>query len=158
MTAPMTAAQMAKLCLSLSPAMKRALMYTDPLDLMKPGPTRAALMRRGLVSKREPRPGRFGYLTPDGVKARAFLRAAKGAGMVTMTEDQIKALRLTPTMKVALMRAEPGDPIRGLTGGSLVTRGLVYGVDLATPCELWGHLTPDGVEVQAYLRAEAGWE
>ncbi len=61
--------------LKLSPSMKTALMCTEPGDIMKGGPTRAALMRRGLVFRRESRPDRFGRLSPNGERARDSLRS-----------------------------------------------------------------------------------
>lgn len=51
--------------LKLSPAMIRALKFTGLDDIMAGGPTRAALMRRGLVFKREGT-DRFGYFTHKG--------------------------------------------------------------------------------------------
>ena len=64
--------------LKLSPAMRTALMCTEPADLMKPGGTRAALMRRNLVHSRKSRPDRFGRLAPAGLAVRAALRAQEG--------------------------------------------------------------------------------
>lgn len=55
----------------LSENMKRALMFTEPGDLMKGGPTRAALIRRGLVYSMDR--SRGGQLTQDGLDARADL-------------------------------------------------------------------------------------
>lgn len=60
----------------LSPKMIRALEVTGLDDIMAPGPTRAALMRRGLVFKREGN-GRFGYFTDAGREIAAELQRAR---------------------------------------------------------------------------------
>lgn len=57
----------------LSPKMTTALICTKPGDLMKPGPTRAALMRRGLVFNRTDWPRPFGHLSPAGERLRLTL-------------------------------------------------------------------------------------
>jgi hypothetical protein len=62
----------------LSPAMIRALEVTGLDDIMAGGPTRAALMRRGLVFKRDGH-SRFGYLTGAGRELAAELQARKCA-------------------------------------------------------------------------------
>lgn len=59
----------------LSPAMVNALRCVDPDGIMAGGPTRAALMRRGLVIKRGKPAGRFGYLTEAGRELALRLRA-----------------------------------------------------------------------------------
>ena len=63
----------------LSPAMIHALEVTGLDDIMAPGPTRAALMRRGLVFKRDGN-HRFGYLTKAGRELAAELQQAREAG------------------------------------------------------------------------------
>lgn len=60
--------------------MIKALINTDPDDIMAAGPTRAALMRRGLVYARKSRVDRFGYLTPAGKELAAKLRAEREIG------------------------------------------------------------------------------
>lgn len=60
----------------LSPAMVKALEVTGLDDIMAGGPTRAALMRRGLVYKREGS-GRFGYFTNAGRELAAGLQAKR---------------------------------------------------------------------------------
>lgn len=65
--------------LKLSSKMMTALECTEPGDLMKPGPTRAALMRRGLVFRRESRPDRLGRLTPNGERLRVQIIAERDA-------------------------------------------------------------------------------
>lgn len=62
--------------LKLSPKMIHALEVTGLDDIMQGGPTRAALMRRGLVFKREGR-SRFGYFTEAGRELAAELQRAK---------------------------------------------------------------------------------
>jgi hypothetical protein len=62
----------------LSRAMIRALEVTGLDDIMAPGPTRAALMRRGLVFKRDGN-ARFGYFTRAGRELAADLQADKAA-------------------------------------------------------------------------------
>jgi len=61
---------------NLSPAMIHALEVTGLDDIMQRGPTRAALMRRGLVYGGDQR-GRFGYLTEAGRTLAADLQDAK---------------------------------------------------------------------------------
>ena len=61
----------------LSPAMIHALEVTGLDDIMQGGPTRAALMRRGLVFKRDGL-GEFGYFTKAGRALAADLQGAKG--------------------------------------------------------------------------------
>lgn len=60
---------------SLSPDMIKALEITGLDDLMASGPTRAALIRRGLV--RGQSGGPFGYFTPAGRELAAALQKAK---------------------------------------------------------------------------------
>lgn len=59
--------------------MIRALEVTGLDDMMAGGPTRAALMRRGLVSKRGGT-GRFGHFTRDGRRLAAEIQGEKGCG------------------------------------------------------------------------------
>lgn len=59
--------------LKLTAKMVTALTCTEPGDLMKGGPTRAALIRRGLVCKMSRLNGMAGRFTPDGLKVRAAL-------------------------------------------------------------------------------------
>lgn len=65
--------------LKLSPAMIHALEVTGLDDIMVGGPTRAALVRRGLVFNRENRGRRFGYFTDAGRELAAEFRARKAA-------------------------------------------------------------------------------
>lgn len=67
---------MAKSTAPLTPAMAEAIKNTEPGDLMKGGPTRAALIRRGLVHPMDYYPGRQGVLTETGLQARAKLLPA----------------------------------------------------------------------------------
>jgi hypothetical protein len=62
----------------LSGAMIHALEVTGLDDIMAGGPTRAALMRRGLVFKREGS-GRFGHFTEAGRALAADMQARKRA-------------------------------------------------------------------------------
>lgn len=61
----------------LSPKMITALICTEPGDIMKPGSTRAALMRRGLVFNRSDWPNRFGVLSPAGESLRLELKEVR---------------------------------------------------------------------------------
>lgn len=63
--------------LKLTAKMLTALECTEPGDIMKPGPTRAALMRRGLVFSRSSRPDRFGRLSPNGERLRSLILAGR---------------------------------------------------------------------------------
>mgnify|MGYP003391213009 CR=1 FL=1 len=66
--------------LKLSPAMKTALMCMEPGYMMKPGPTRRALVSRRLVHNTVASvPGQLrSRLTPAGEAVRAQLRADAG--------------------------------------------------------------------------------
>ena len=63
--------------LKLTPKMLTALECTEPGDIMKPGPTRAALMRRGLVLSRSSWPDRFGQLSSNGERLRSLILYAR---------------------------------------------------------------------------------
>lgn len=69
---------MIKKAYRLSDRMAHRLIFTEPGDLMMPGPTRAALMRRGLVHNMESKDAM--KLTGRGVGIRRQLRAVRGYG------------------------------------------------------------------------------
>jgi hypothetical protein len=73
-----------------------------------------------------------------------------------MTTEEIAALKLSPAMRQALMRTNPGEPMRpGPTRAALMRRGLVW-KDRETIPTAWGTLTPKGAEVREALGREAG--
>lgn len=67
----------------LSEPMKALLISSRPGERVAHGPTRAALMRRGLVYRLGSGSQSAGMLTPEGEVAREFLIGSPG-GLVTM--------------------------------------------------------------------------
>jgi hypothetical protein len=59
--------------MKLSQNMIDALIYNAPGDMIAGGPTRAALIRRGLVTKLDGSQGRGGIMTPAGEHQRWIL-------------------------------------------------------------------------------------
>ncbi len=107
----------------LTPAMVELVKDTEPGQVAKPGSTRTALIRRGMVHPRESA-GMFGTLTDSGLQARAKMLPAAQAGMgeatanqATRIVDALHAEALTEASELAL--AAPAAPVVPLLGQTL---------------------------------------
>ena len=75
-----------------------------------------------------------------------------------MTENELRALRLSEAMRTALMCTEPGDLMKpGPTRRALVARRLVHNTVASVPGNLRSRLTAEGERARAHLRTEVDW-